>query len=49
MHFTREFTRRHGIIKFDEMLYGNDERKASLTISDHRPLWAEFEVSADDD
>ena len=48
-HFTKEFTGRYGIIKFDEVLFGNDDRKASLAISDHRPLWAEFEVSVDDD
>ena len=48
-HFTKEFTGIYGIIKFDEVLFGNDGRKASLMISDHRPLWAEFEVSADDD
>jgi len=49
IHFTREFTSTYGIIKFDEVLFGNDDKKASLTVSDHRPLWAEFEVIADDD
>ena len=48
-HFTREFTGTYGIIKFDEVLFGNDDKKASLMVSDHRPLWAEFEVSVDDD
>ena len=48
-HFTKEFTGTYGIIKFDEVLFGNDDKKASLMISDHRPLWAEFETSADDD
>ena len=48
-HFTKEFTGTYGIIKFDEELYGNDDKKASLMISDHRPLWAEFDVSVDDD
>ena len=48
-HFTKEFTDRFGVAKFDEVLFGNDDRKASLTISDHRPLWAEFDVRVDDD
>ena len=48
-HVTKEFPGMYGIIKFDELLFGNDDRKASLMISDHRPLWAEFEVSVDDD
>jgi len=48
-HFTTEFTGTYGIIKFDEVLFANDDKKASLMVSDHRPLWAEFEVSVDDD
>jgi deoxyribonuclease-1-like protein len=48
-HFTKEFTGQYGIIKFDEVLYGNSDRNASLTISDHRPFWAEFNTSASDD
>lgn len=48
-HFTREFTGTYGIIKFDEKLFGNNDKKASLTISDHRPLWAVFNTSVDDD
>ena len=48
-HFTKEFTGTYGIIKFDEVLFGNDDKKASLMVSDHRPLWAEFETSVDDD
>jgi len=49
VHFTTEFTGTYGIIKFDEVLFGNDDKKASLTVSDHRPLWAEFDTSVDDD
>jgi endonuclease/exonuclease/phosphatase family metal-dependent hydrolase len=48
-HFTKEFTGKFGIINFDEVLFGNDDKKASLMVSDHRPLWAEFETSNDDD
>ena len=48
-HFTKEFTGTYGIIKFDEVMFGNDDKEASLMISDHRPLWAEFDTSVDDD
>jgi hypothetical protein len=48
-NFTEEFTGKFGIIKFDETLFGNDDKKASLMVSDHRPLWAEFDTSMDDD
>ncbi len=37
------------MLKFDEQLFGNDDKKASLMVSDHRPLWAEFDISEDDD
>ena len=48
-NYTKEFTGKYGVMKFDEELFGNDDKKASLMISDHRPLWAEFDVSEDDD
>ena len=48
-NYTREFTGKYGVVKFDEVIFGNDDKKASLMVSDHRPLWAEFEVSVDDD
>jgi endonuclease/exonuclease/phosphatase family metal-dependent hydrolase len=38
-----------GVYKFDEDLYDDDDRKASLAVSDHRPLWARFDSSRDDD
>jgi hypothetical protein len=43
-----EFTGTYGIIKLDKVLFGNDDKKASLMKSDHRPLCAEFDVSVDD-
>jgi endonuclease/exonuclease/phosphatase family metal-dependent hydrolase len=49
VHFTKEFTGTYGIIKFDEVQFGNDDKKASLMVSDHRPLWADFDTSFDDD
>ena len=48
-HFTEEFTGTYGVIEFDEVLFGNDDKKASLAASDHRPLWADFESSVADD
>ena len=48
-HFNKEFTGKYGIFKFDEVVFDNDDKRASLTVSDHRPLWAEFYVSVDDD
>jgi hypothetical protein len=39
----------HNIIKFDEVLFGNDYMKASLMISDPRPLCVELDTSVGDD
>jgi hypothetical protein len=47
--YTQEYTGQFGVVKFDEMDYGNDDKAASLAISDHRPLWAIFNTSNDDD
>ena len=38
-----------GIDKFDETDFGNDDRAASLAVSDHRPVWAVFSMVQDDD
>ncbi len=38
-----------GIVKLDEDLYGNDDKAASLAVLDHRPLWARYDTSRDDD
>jgi len=46
---TQEYTAEFGVFKFDEELYGNDDSVASLAVSDHRPLWAIFDIRADDD
>ncbi len=48
-NYTQEYTGKFGVFKFDEILYGNDDKAASLEVSDHRPLWAIFDTSADDD
>ncbi len=48
-NYTKEFTGKYGVMKFDEQLFGNDDKKASLMVSDHRPVWGEFDVGEDDD
>ena len=48
--YVREYTGQAGIIKFDEDMFANDDRRASRTVSDHRPVWARFRIDqADDD
>ena len=47
--YTQEYAGQYGVLKFDELWYGNDDKTASLAVSDHRPLWAIFDTSADDD
>ncbi len=48
MHVT-EYTGQSGINKFDEILFNNDDKKAKLAVSDHRPIWATFDVTGRDD
>ena len=45
----KEFIGDKGIDKFDEIQFAGDDKKASLAISDHRPVWAVFDTSKDDD
>ena len=44
-----EYTEEKGILKFDETMFGNNDSKASLAVSDHRPVWAVFATDMDDD
>ena len=46
---TWEYTGEFGVVKFDETRYGNDDKKASLAVSDHRPFRATFDIVRDDD
>ncbi len=46
--FTGEFMET-GVVRFDEDFFDNDDRAASLFVSDHRPLWARFSTTSDDD
>ena len=48
IHVT-EYNRASGIDRFDETDFGNDDRAASLAVSDHRLLWCEFRIDKDDD
>jgi len=47
--YLSEFTGICGIDRFDEELFGNNDKLASLAVSDHRPIWAEFSTDFDDD
>jgi endonuclease/exonuclease/phosphatase family metal-dependent hydrolase len=47
---TREFAGATGVVKFDEAVFGGDDKRAMEAVSDHRPAWAEFSTTmADDD
>ena len=47
--YAKEYTGLSGIIKFDENMFGNDDNKAKLAVSDHRPIWARFRTDMKDD
>ena len=47
--YVSEYTGVSGIDKFDEMDFANDDKAASLAVSDHRPVWAEFRITMEDD
>ncbi len=44
-----EYTGSRGIDRFDETDFGNDDKAANLAVSDHRPVWAVFNIEIDDD
>jgi endonuclease/exonuclease/phosphatase family metal-dependent hydrolase len=46
---TKEWTRLAGIIRFDETLYSNDDKRATDDVSDHRPAYADFLITGPDD
>jgi len=46
---TTEYSGKHGVVRFDETVFGNDDKAAKLAGSDHRPVWVELRVTADDD
>ena len=48
LHVT-EYTGESGVDRFDETDFGNDDKAASLAVSDHRPVWVEYRIDIDDD
>ncbi|MYE88317.1 hypothetical protein F4X33_04895 [Candidatus Poribacteria bacterium] len=48
-NYVMEYTGEHGIERFDEIDFGNDDKAANLAVSDHRPVWAKFYANVDDD
>lgn len=46
---TTEILPEVSIYRFDEHLFANDDRAASLAVSDHRPVRARFVTTVDDD
>jgi hypothetical protein len=47
--YCREYTGRSGVTKFDENMFKNNDQKAGSSVSDYRPVWADFRVSQPDD
>ena len=47
--YVSEYAGEKGIDKFDEVDFQNDDRGASLAVSDHRPVWAAFYVDKEVD
>ncbi len=47
--YVKEWTGIKGIDKFDETQFVKNDKKASLAVSDHRPIWAIFDTAKDDD
>lgn len=47
--YVTEYTGWKGINRFDETMFANDDNLANLMVSDHRPVWAEFNTNEDDD
>jgi endonuclease/exonuclease/phosphatase family metal-dependent hydrolase len=47
--YTSEYADSYSLYKFDEILFGNDDDAASLAVSDHRPVIAQFSFTTDDD
>ena len=48
-NYVSEYTGEGGIEYFDEVIFDNDDKMASLAVSDHRPVWARFYIDVDDD
>ena len=47
--YVREYIGESGVNRFDEIMFNNDDNKAKRAVSDHRPIWARFDISKEDD
>ena len=47
--FVTEYTGQNGVDDFDVTVFDNDDKAASLAVSDHRPIWATFRTDGVDD
>jgi endonuclease/exonuclease/phosphatase family metal-dependent hydrolase len=47
--YTREYTGQSGVVRFDETIFANDDKRALEQVSDHRPVWADFNTTGPDD
>ena len=47
--FVSEYDGQNGVDDFDVTVFDNDDKAASLAVSDHRPIWATFRMDLVDD
>jgi hypothetical protein len=47
--FVQEYQGQHGVVKFDEDLFNNNDQQANLACSDHRLVWVSLRVPPQDD
>lgn len=45
----REYAGEFGVDRFDETMFNGDDLAAKRAVSDHRPIWAKFNVGGPDD
>jgi len=45
----REYAGESGVDRFDETMFNGDDLAAKRAVSDHRPIWAKFNVGGPDD
>jgi endonuclease/exonuclease/phosphatase family metal-dependent hydrolase len=47
--YTREYAGASGVVRFDETIFANDDKRALSAVSDHRPVYADFNTTGPDD
>lgn len=47
--YSREYAGDTGVYPFDEILFQNRDKEAVQSVSDHRPVWADFRTTMPDD